>query len=96
VSQRRREIGIRMALGAQAADILGLFVWRGLTLTGIGVAVGLVGAAGSTRLMRSLLFGIGPLDPIRSLRSRSFSRWSRCSPAICRRAEPRRWIRSRR
>ena len=56
VSQRRREIGIRMALGAQAAEILGLFVWRGLALTGIGVAVGLVAAAGSTRLMRSLLF----------------------------------------
>jgi putative ABC transport system permease protein len=64
VSQRRREIGIRMALGAQAAEILGLVVWRGLALTGIGVAVGLVAAAGSTRLMRSLLFGIGPLDPI--------------------------------
>jgi predicted permease len=64
VTQRRREIGIRMALGAQAAEILGLFVRRGLALTGIGVAIGLGGAAGSTRLMRSLLFGVSPLDPI--------------------------------
>jgi putative ABC transport system permease protein len=64
VSQRRREIGIRLALGAQAAEIVGLFVRRGLALAGIGVAIGLGGAAGSTRLMRSLLFGISPLDPI--------------------------------
>jgi predicted permease len=64
VSQRRREIGIRMALGARAADILGLFVRRGLVLVGIGVAIGLGGAAGFTRLMQSLLFGISPLDPI--------------------------------
>ena len=64
VSQRRREIGIRLALGAQAADIRGLFVRRGLVLAGIGIAIGLGGAAGSTRLMRSLLFGISPLDPI--------------------------------
>ena len=64
VSQRRREIGIRLALGAQAPDIRGLFVRRGLILAGIGVAIGLGGAAGFTRLMRSLLFGISPLDPI--------------------------------
>jgi ABC-type lipoprotein release transport system permease subunit len=64
VSQRRREIGIRLALGAQATDIRWLFVRRGLVLGGIGVAVGLGSAAGFTRLMRSLLFGIGPLDPI--------------------------------
>jgi putative ABC transport system permease protein len=64
VSQRRREIGIRMALGAQAAQILGLFVRRGLVVAGIGVAIGLGAAAGSTRLMQSLLFGVNPLDPI--------------------------------
>ncbi len=64
VSQRRREIGIRLALGAQAREIRRLFVRRGLVLVGIGVAIGLGGAAGFTRLMQSLLFGISPLDPI--------------------------------
>jgi putative ABC transport system permease protein len=64
VSRRRREIGIRMALGAQATDIRGLFMRRGLILVGIGVAVGLGAAAGFAPVMRSLLFGVGPLDPI--------------------------------
>jgi predicted permease len=64
VSQRRREIGIRLALGAQATDIRGLFVRRGLILGGIGLAMGLAGALGLTRLMESLLFGISPLDPV--------------------------------
>ena len=64
VSQRRREIGIRLALGAQPRDIRGLFVWRGLVVASIGVVIGLGVAAGLTRLMRSLLFGIIPLDPI--------------------------------
>ena len=64
VSQRRREIGIRMALGARAPDIRGLFVRRGLVLVGTGMAIGLGGAAGLTQLMQSLLFGISPLDPI--------------------------------
>ena len=64
VSQRRREIGIRLALGAQAREIRGLFVRRALILVGVGVAIGLGGAAGSTRFMRSLLFGVSPLDPI--------------------------------
>jgi predicted permease len=64
VAQRRREIGIRMALGAQDREIRRLFVRRGMLVTGIGVAIGLAGAAGSSRLMQSLLFGISPLDPI--------------------------------
>jgi predicted permease len=64
VSQRRREIGIRLALGAHAREIRRLFVRRGLILTSIGVAIGLCGAAGFARLMRSLLFGVTPLDPI--------------------------------
>ena len=64
VSQRRREIGVRLALGAEARAIRGLFVRRGLIVAGIGVAIGLGAAAGVTRLMRSLLFGISPLDPI--------------------------------
>ncbi len=64
VSQRRREIGIRLALGAQAREIRGLFVRRGLVLGGTGLAIGLGGALGFTRLMESLLFGISPLDPV--------------------------------
>jgi ABC-type antimicrobial peptide transport system permease subunit len=64
VSQRRREIGIRLALGAQAREVQRLFVLRGLALASVGLAIGLGGAVASTRLMQSLLFGISPLDPI--------------------------------
>ena len=64
VSQRRREIGIRLVLGAQASEILGLFVRRGLVLVGVGMAIGVVGAAGFTRLLQSVLFGVSPLDLI--------------------------------
>jgi predicted permease len=63
VSRRAREIGIRLALGAEPAALKRMFVRYGLTLTGIGIAVGLAAAAGLTRLMSSLLFGTGPLDP---------------------------------
>jgi putative ABC transport system permease protein len=64
VSQRIREIGIRTALGAQPAGLLGMFVRQGLWLVGIGAALGLVAAAGLTRLMSSLLFGVTALDPV--------------------------------
>jgi ABC-type antimicrobial peptide transport system permease subunit len=64
VSQRRREIGIRLALGAQPQQIRGLFVRRALVVVGLGVATGLSGAAGFTRFLQGLLFGIGPLDPL--------------------------------
>ena len=63
VSQRRREIGIRIALGAQGREVVALFVRRGLILTGAGVALGLGAAAAFTQAMRALLFGISPLDP---------------------------------
>jgi putative ABC transport system permease protein len=64
VSQRRREIGIRAALGAQRGELKGTFVRQGLALAGIGVVIGLGVAAGVTRLMSTLLYGITPLDPM--------------------------------
>jgi predicted permease len=64
VSQRRREIGIRAALGAQQGELKGMFVRHGLVLAGVGVVIGLAAAAGLTRLMSSLLYGITPLDPV--------------------------------
>jgi predicted permease len=64
VSQRTREIGIRIALGAQQGEVRGMFVRQGFLLTCIGIALGLGVAAGLTRLMSALLFGISPLDPV--------------------------------
>jgi predicted permease len=64
VSQRTREIGIRMALGAQQQILTGMFVRHGLLLTGVGVACGLCAAAILMRLMSSLLFGVSPVDPV--------------------------------
>ncbi|MFL6594068.1 MAG: FtsX-like permease family protein, partial [Chthoniobacterales bacterium] len=62
VAQRTREIGIRMALGAQRADVLQLVVRQGMVLTAIGVALGLLGSLGLTRLISSLLFGVSATD----------------------------------
>jgi predicted permease len=64
VSQRTREIGIRMALGAQRQVLTGMFVRQGLALTGIGVACGLVAAILLMRFMSTLLFGVKPFDPV--------------------------------
>jgi predicted permease len=64
VSQRRREIAIRLALGAQQRDVQRRFVRYGVTLAGLGVIIGLVGAAGATRLMSAILYDVQPVDPL--------------------------------
>ncbi len=64
VAQQTREIGIRMALGAQRSDVLRMTVLQGLRLVGFGLIVGLAGALLLTRLMASLLFGISATDPV--------------------------------
>ena len=64
VSQRTREIGVRMALGAQTQSLTAMFVRHGLILTGIGIAFGLTAASIVMRLMSSLLFRVNPVDPL--------------------------------
>ena len=63
VNQRTRELGIRMALGAQAHEVLGLIVRQGMVLAVIGLGLGLVIAFGATRLVAALLYGVNPSDP---------------------------------
>jgi putative ABC transport system permease protein len=63
-SQRSREFGLRMALGAERRDIIGLVVGEGLTLAGIGVTIGVIAALSLTRLLSALLFGVTATDPV--------------------------------
>ena len=64
VSQRTREIGIRLALGAQRKAVSWMFVRSALTMTGTGMAVGVIAAMLLMQLMRTLLFDVSPLDPV--------------------------------
>jgi putative ABC transport system permease protein len=64
VSQRTHEIGVRLALGAQRRDVLAMVVSEGMTMTAIGTVAGIGAALALTRVMSSLLFGIGAADPI--------------------------------
>jgi ABC-type antimicrobial peptide transport system permease subunit len=64
VTRRTREIGIRMALGARPADVLGQILRGGLALAALGAAVGGAAAFGLTRVLRTLLFGVSPTDPV--------------------------------
>jgi len=64
VSQRTQEIGIRLAIGADRSQVLGMVLRQGLLLAGTGIAAGLMGALALTRLMTSLLYNIQPNDPL--------------------------------
>jgi len=64
VSQRTREIGVRVALGAQRSHVLGLVLRQGVVLAAVGVVVGSLAAFGATRLIASLLYGVAPTDVV--------------------------------
>jgi len=64
VTQRTREFGIRMALGASAGDVVGMVIRHGLRLAAIGLGLGLAGAFGITRLMTAMLYAVRPTDPL--------------------------------
>lgn len=63
-SQRRREFGIRLAVGATGPDLARLVVGGGLRLAGLGIGLGLLAALAVTRLARGLLYGVSPVDPL--------------------------------
>jgi ABC-type antimicrobial peptide transport system permease subunit len=64
VRQRTREIGVRLALGAQRSEVLGLVLRQGGAMAGLGLVIGTVGAVSLARFMQGLVFGIGPRDPL--------------------------------
>jgi len=64
VSQRTREIGIRIALGARPADVRRMFARYGMSLCAMGIPIGIGASAALTRMMKSLLFGVAPMDPM--------------------------------
>ena len=95
VSQRTREIGIRLALGAQKGELKWMFVRSALLLTAAGVVIGVGAAAALMQLMKSLLFGISPLDPLTYITVPLVLTAARPLRAIFRPVALRRWIRLR-
>jgi putative ABC transport system permease protein len=90
VTERRREIGIRMALGANRASVMRMVLSEGLRLTLVGVVAGLAAAFAMNRVVASLLFGVRPSDPATIVSVLAPWRWL---PAAFRRASPLVWIR---
>jgi len=64
VAQRAPEIGIRLALGAARRDVIAVVMRQGMTMVGAGMVIGLAAAAAITRVLRTLLFGVSPTDPL--------------------------------
>ena len=64
VSQRTQEFGVRMALGAEASDVRRMMIRQGLRLAAVGIAIGVAGAFGVTRLIGTLLYDVTPTDPL--------------------------------
>jgi ABC-type antimicrobial peptide transport system permease subunit len=64
VTQRRKEIGLRIALGARPGQVARIILGQGLATTAIGAALGIVASVGLTRTIKSLLFGVAPTDPV--------------------------------
>jgi putative ABC transport system permease protein len=64
MSQRIQEVGIRIALGADATQVVGMVVGEGMRIVGVAIGIGLVASMGATRLLRNQLFGVGPTDAV--------------------------------
>ena len=64
VTQRSREIGLRIALGASANSVIRMIVARGLALTGVGLVIGLIAASAATRALKNILYGVAATDPL--------------------------------
>jgi putative ABC transport system permease protein len=64
VSQRTRELGIRMAMGATQQDVLRLIIVHGAKLISVGIGIGLIGAFAASRILRGVLYGVSPTDPV--------------------------------
>ena len=76
VAQRTREIGVRVALGAQAADVARLVLAEGVRFVAVGVVLGVAGAVATSRALRGMLYGVGPADPLTFVATRNTPVWA--------------------